>query len=641
MKITRLHLKDFRVFGDVLLENLPDRIVLVAPNGLGKSSILEAIAGAQDLIAPYQGGPYQVRQKHPVKGQMAAWPPHLRDPVRIGASEATIELTVRASEHEAAILLEKGTTVTEGTVAITLEAGRFVANVQPDKLASSLFSNQRLQDKIGFVDYHRPFRAHPRQGVGDPTAAFNETQIRNMHRGFQLDWNDQTKFSMFKSFVVAMQVSDSTHSRRTGEPRDSLEPFRRVFDEFFAPKQFIGPDFSDDNTKLEVLVNTPFGSHDIDVLSDGEKELLQIFGHLFRFRDRENIVLWDTPELHLNAALEARLYDSLEAIAPSNQYWIATHSLELIDSVPPENVYVMRPGKSGVTIENQAGQTRKSKIRVYRELGARVGLQLVASLIVFIEGKESHSDKRILERLFESKYRSVSFVASGSCETVLAAGSRANDLLHEACTNGDFLAVVDRDYRQDDELEALCSKYQDRLFVWPVHELENVFLNTDVVLAVLQLLGNGDLKTPDAVSAALLDAAKDCREWIAADWIRWELHRDVQHTGGRISRDDPYNSLKEFADRLRHQNAGTFDQSELRTRFDKRLDEIDRHLMSRVGLDRLPGKQILERFVDKHTNLSREQFVDLAVGVILEKKLVVPAMVRLEHIILQRLGQEE
>ena len=39
-----------------------------------------------------------------------------------------------------------------------------------------------------------------------------------------------------------------------------------------------------------------------------------------RFRHLENIVLWDTPELHLNAALEARLYDAISRIAPKNHY---------------------------------------------------------------------------------------------------------------------------------------------------------------------------------------------------------------------------------------------------------------------------------------------------------------------------------
>ena len=56
----------------------------------------------------------------------------------------------------------------------------------------------------------------------------------------------------------------------------------------------------------------------------------------------ENVVLWDTPELHLNASLESRLYNALEQVAPDNQYLIATHSLEFVNSVPTENDFKLK-----------------------------------------------------------------------------------------------------------------------------------------------------------------------------------------------------------------------------------------------------------------------------------------------------------
>ena len=55
MRITRLELKNFRMFYHLLLEEIPNLVVLVSPNGRGKSSILEAIAGIHELVRPYQG----------------------------------------------------------------------------------------------------------------------------------------------------------------------------------------------------------------------------------------------------------------------------------------------------------------------------------------------------------------------------------------------------------------------------------------------------------------------------------------------------------------------------------------------------------------------------------------------------------
>src|SRR6266852_5333588 len=54
-------LTDFRVFSHLVLEDIPDTVVLVSPNGLGKSSLLEAIAGVHDLVAPYYGPQYQFK----------------------------------------------------------------------------------------------------------------------------------------------------------------------------------------------------------------------------------------------------------------------------------------------------------------------------------------------------------------------------------------------------------------------------------------------------------------------------------------------------------------------------------------------------------------------------------------------------
>ena len=48
MRIRKLELHNFRMFSHLVLENLPSFILLVSENGLGKSTILEAIAGIKD-----------------------------------------------------------------------------------------------------------------------------------------------------------------------------------------------------------------------------------------------------------------------------------------------------------------------------------------------------------------------------------------------------------------------------------------------------------------------------------------------------------------------------------------------------------------------------------------------------------------
>jgi hypothetical protein len=87
--------------------------------------------------------------------------------------------------------------------------------------------------------------------------------------------------------------------------------FRKVFDHFFSPKKFVGYRRAGAIGQGQIVVESSFGSHDTDALSDGEKEVLHILAYLFRLRQLSNVVLWDTPELHLNAALESRLFDAV------------------------------------------------------------------------------------------------------------------------------------------------------------------------------------------------------------------------------------------------------------------------------------------------------------------------------------------
>src|SRR5207237_1104065 len=77
MRITRLELRNIRSISHLIFEDLPDTVVLVSPNGVGKSTILEAIAATHDLVVPYHTERYQFSESW--QGTSTpTWPPHLR-----------------------------------------------------------------------------------------------------------------------------------------------------------------------------------------------------------------------------------------------------------------------------------------------------------------------------------------------------------------------------------------------------------------------------------------------------------------------------------------------------------------------------------------------------------------------------------
>jgi uncharacterized protein YlzI (FlbEa/FlbD family) len=466
-----------------------------------------------------------------------------------------------------------------------------------------------------------------------------DSHFRQSLGGFHRQATDQQKYSGFKSFVISSQLNDFSHLQKTGEQIDSLDVFRKVFDHFFSPKKFVGYRSSEAVGRGQIVVESPFGSHDTDALSDGEKEVLHILAYLFRLRGLSNVVLWDTPELHLNAALESRLFDAIRRVAPKNQYWIATHSLEFINAAPLDSVFVLRQDGNSAVVERASGEERKARVRIYREMGAQIGLQLVSAVVVFVEGKEANSDKRLLDRIVGSSVPGVNFVAGGSCETILSAGTRANELLAEACANGDFFVIVDRDYRSDDEIKEVVNRYKGRLFVWNVHEIENIFLQPDILFQTLTFLDHLDTTaTPTSLEADLKQIATELTDWIAADWVAWEFDKAFQPPSRRIGGEDPKGSLQKYTAILKEKVVEATEEKSVDNRFDNKRLLIEQIIQDGSWLARLPGKQLLRKFLERFPTLRPEDYLRAAASVIRERDIKVDEFVRLRDTLLQLPG---
>lgn len=638
MRIRRLELTNFRTFGHAVFEDIPDTVLLVSPNGRGKSSVLEAIAGAKDLVVPYHTDNYEFRETWQQKN-IPVWPSHLPDPVKIGERKAELRIEIEATGTECEYLRAASVTQDIGKAHFVIEDGRRVTSQQADDTMKRLCQFHSFADGVGFIDYIRPIRFYMRRDIGNFSSEMADSHFRQSLGDFHRQITDQQKYSGFKSFVVSSQLNDFSHLQTTGEQIDSLNVFRKVFDHFFSPKKFVGYRSSGAIGQGQIMVESAFGSHDTDALSDGEKEVLHILAYLFRLRRLGNVVLWDTPELHLNAAIESRLFDAIRRVAPNNQYWIATHSLEFINAAPLDSVFVLRQDGNSAVVERASGEERKAKVRIYREMGAQVGLQLVSAVVVFVEGKEANSDKRILDRLIAASVPGMNFVAGGSCESILSAGTRANDLLAEACANGDFFAIVDRDYRSDDELRELEGKYKGRLFVWNVHEIENLFLQSDILFQTLSFLDHLDKDaTAATLEADLKQVATDLKDWIAADWVAWEFDKAFQPPSRRIGGDDPKGSLQKYTAALKEKVVEATEAKNVEERFEKKKAEVEKLIREGTWLARLPGKQLLKKFLERHPTLRPDDYMRAAASMVRERDLQIVEISRLREALLKLPG---
>lgn len=115
-------------------------------------------------------------------------------------------------------------------------------------------------------------------------------------------------------------------------------------------------------TKLKPLPDNTFDfrvipkggktSFAFDGLSSGQKEIIStlfLIWHSTHQKDLQTpspaLVLIDEPELHLNAGWHAGLVRRLHKLGPQNQYILATHSEDVVDSVDPSRRILLEKSK--------------------------------------------------------------------------------------------------------------------------------------------------------------------------------------------------------------------------------------------------------------------------------------------------------
>jgi hypothetical protein len=199
MRITRLELRNFRCISHLVLENLPETIVLVSANGLGKSTILEAIAGAHDLVVPYHQEQYPFKEHWQGNSNTSTWPPHLRKPVRFGSEQATLAIEVQPNDHERVFLQKAGCPEELGKAEFVIEQGRYIKRSDINEAIKKLFEYHSPALGVGFLDYIQPIRYYANQVVGNINTAGSDNEVRSIVSSFHRGLGDTSKWSTLRS----------------------------------------------------------------------------------------------------------------------------------------------------------------------------------------------------------------------------------------------------------------------------------------------------------------------------------------------------------------------------------------------------------------------------------------------------------
>jgi energy-coupling factor transporter ATP-binding protein EcfA2 len=594
LKIIELEIRNFKGLVHFQLQDLPDLVVLAGPNGSGKSSVLQAITFFKEQIGPYGG--YGIR-----------------NPLNTGAQSGEIRIKFQLSPKEQLFvkaLLRPAlrsisnppvysSPILEGHIQLIRGGGVRVQKL--DGPLAQLLSS--YNPSIGIFDYN------------DANRFFQETDVATLDLIGITPEQEKTrrvspgaqKFTTLKQFLAQMKLAELQQMQRqkTFDVPSPLEPIRKIFSELLSPKEFIDVDIGASPAKF--IVRTPSGDVDIDDLSSGEKEVLFFYADMIRLNPQNSIILIDEPDLHLNQELERRIVPILRNLGSNNQFWIATHSLGIIDTAEPYELF---------NLENFKGRNQgfrifdeQSKYDIVHSVAGDVGVVTLGEKIVFCEGAQ-HNDVAILRTWFDGLRNQVVFVPCGGKSEIMLLSDRILELLKATNRYTQYFAIRDRDFLSDDDLKELESAGEGRLMIWDCYAIENNLLDFDTIaeLANEMQLSNNAL-TSKTVENLFLEVAKEQQSYFGNLLAAHRINSLLKGLRGKLKPTDQ--ALLGLESLLKPM----FSPEELIEVQQDSEKQVAEWFIDGSWIRRLPGRILLSKFVNTHLKgITYERFRSLIVN---------------------------
>ncbi len=423
MKIKEIKLNKFKRFTDLTITDIPETaklIVMVGPNGCGKTSVFEG---------------FNLWQKFKGYGNIG----------------------------------DKGFYLKENDVGEVSPNER----ISISTYGNAINNRDEIRESFYFRTAHR----------NEPNFSFDTLKKQDDPKAkVRLDTLDKTDSTVSENYqrLVSSTVSGifnrDNDNKKVKDLRDEIigkinASLTQVFDDLALTT--IGDPAT--NGSFYFTKGTSLNFH-YKNLSAGEKAafdlLLDIVVKSIYYKN--TVYCIDEPELHMHTSLQARLLSEMYRLIPDNsQLWLATHSIGMlekareINEANPNTVCFIDFADSdfdNTVILRSSDHINKAIWNRFVELAFGDFAKLVAPrTIVFCEGnpqgrKNKNFDSQVYQRIFSSRYPNTSFVSVGSCEEIIKPDNVSMLIIKEILNASNKIQVVDRDSRSDQEVRELNAK---------------------------------------------------------------------------------------------------------------------------------------------------------------------------------------
>jgi predicted ATPase len=516
MKIRKLTINNFRGLSHIECEFDQATNIIVGPNAIGKTTVLEAVRLAKALLAPRY---FQEAQQVLVSLGAVSPHPHLagyldyaslaRDPLAPLTVAMTMELNsgekqyLRAARDQIGMELLRGGLARnddEGQLALT----QFLSSEQGKAQLTAILQSvdqrfgalqspavlplQLTIDSAGRIGGSDPFihslvkilerRCPPHQALFSyfPADRAFPTGEANIQIGSGESSNQiQSHLGQAPSKYQRLKQSVINNLLLSGFDKTSVQKdFEGVLEKLLPGKQLAGLSLTPVGTLMVSIREISTGKvFDIDSMSSGEKGLILTFMLLRRSLAAGGVALLDEPELHLNPAVCRNIVPFIsESVVAENdiQILLCTHSAEILSTAFDNSgcsIHHLRSHKDATKIYKQ---DNREVFDALRRLGTTAAESLFSRGNIFVEGDH---DAMILEEGFYEQvtgYRVSGLGGRREIEkeiAVLQEGERRGELDRLNCF------IFDLDRRPS---EARSSELV-RILQWDRYCLENYLIN--------------------------------------------------------------------------------------------------------------------------------------------------------------------